>query len=237
MRCGSLLICITSGILNGCKNDPASPPYDPVLPTQWAAAVTNTFFPLTPGTAWRYTGVTSEGTETTVVEVLQQSRVINGVSATVVHDAVYLNGVLAEDTYDWFAQDMAGNVWYLGEDTKEYENGRVTSTEGSWEWGVSGALPGVNMWADPAAHINQEYRQEFSRGEAEDWGKVIALDRTVDVPFGRFTGCIQTEDWNGIEGRSDSLEHKYYCPGIGVVLEVSVRRPAEKVELTLKTPR
>jgi hypothetical protein len=131
---------------------------------------------------------------------------------------VFLNGTLIEDTQDWFAQDAAGNVWYLGEDTKEYENGRVVSTEGSWEWGKDGALPGVIMWADPAAHIGEAYRQEFYRGKAEDWGKVLAVSQTVSVPFGNFSGCIRTEDWNGLE--SGTHEQKYYCPQIGFVLEV-----------------
>jgi len=225
------------GWIASCNNDVTGPPYEPVLPAQWVGTVTNRYFPLIPGTTWRYTGQTDKGTETIVVEVLDQTRTVNGVAATVVHDAVYLNGQLIEDTFDWYAQDAEGNVWYLGEDTKELENGRVVSTDGSWEWGKNGALPGIYMWANPSAHLNEEYRQEYYRGEAEDFGKVIGLDKTVDVPLGRFTGCIQTEDWNGIEGRAESLEHKFYCPDVGVALEVPVGAPAEKVQLTQRTMR
>jgi hypothetical protein len=206
-------------LLVGCgsSRNPAGPAYAPLLPTAWAAAVTHPFFPLTPGTRWEYRAETDEGTETIVVEVLSATRDVNGVAATVVRDRVYLEGSLIEDTYDWFAQDAAGNVWYLGEDTKEVENGQVVGTEGSWEWGRDGALPGVIMWADPSAHVGESYRQEYYRGEAEDWGKVVALDESVTVPAGTFTGCVKTEDWNALE--RGSREIKYYCPQRGTVLE------------------
>lgn len=219
---------------NGSPTDPdpgPGPVYDPVLPTAWAASVTNPYFPLVPGTIWEYTGETEDGTETIVVEVLDEIRIVNGVEATVVHDEVFLDGELIEDTFDWYAQDLAGNVWYLGEETEELEDGMVVSTEGSWEWGVDGALPGIYMWANPGAHLGEEYRQEYYQGEAEDWATVIALSQMVDVPFESFDECIQTEDWNDLEGRSQTLEHKYYCPGVGLALEVPVDAPDEPIEL------
>lgn len=148
-------------------------------------------------------------------------------------DKVYLAGSLIEETLDWYAQDGAGNVWYLGEDSKEIENGQVVSTEGSWEWGKEGALPGIIMWADPGAHIGENYRQEFFRGEAEDWAKVLAVGQTVNVPYGNLTGCIKTEDWNGLE--SGGRENKYYCPGVGLALEVKVEG-GERLQLLSKTP-
>jgi hypothetical protein len=158
--------------------------------------------------------------------------VVNGVTATVVRDRVFLNGSLIEDTYDWYAQDRAGNVWYLGEDSREIRNGQVTSSAGSWEWGVDGALPGIIMWGDPAAHIGESYRQEFYRRKAEDWGKVVGVGQTVTVPFGSLTNCIRTEDWNALE--SGSREDKYYCPQVGISLEV---KDNERVELlTMRRP-
>lgn len=214
--------------LSSCSADSIfSPPYDPVLPTAWASAVTNPYFPLTPGVRLQYTGITDQGTETIIVEVLSQTRTINGVVATAVRDRVFINNQLVEDTEDWFAQDAAGNVWYLGEDSKDIRNGQVVSREGSWQWGSNGALPGIIMWANPSAHMNEEYRQEYFRGEAEDWGKVVAVNQTVTVPYGTLTNCIKTEDWNGLE--PDEVENKYYCPGIGTVLETF---EAERVELT-----
>jgi hypothetical protein len=190
--------------------------------------VTNLYFPLEPGTVWRYEGETDEGTETVLVEVLSETRRIMGVDATIVRDRVYLDEVLIEDTFDWFAQASDGTVWYLGEDTREMENGQVVSTEGSFEWGEDGALPGVIMWADPAAHVGEEYRQEYYAGEAEDWGKVVRLGESISTPSGAFTGCLVTEDWNGLE--PGTLENKTYCPGVGFVFEIHVGG-GEQVEL------
>ena len=148
-------------------------------------------------------------------------------------DRVSLNGNLIEDTVDWYAQDEAGNVWYLGEDVKDYENGRVVSTKGSWEWGVKGALPGIIMWANPSAHVGEGYRQEYFKGEAEDWGKVIATSVTVPTGIGALSGCVQTEDWSGIEANTN--EYKYYCPSIGLAAS-SKKSGADRHQLTKRVP-
>jgi hypothetical protein len=220
-------------LVSGCSNDPTAPDYNPEIPAAWASAVTNQYYPLIPGTTYQYQGDTPDGVETITIEVLDQTKVINGVVARVVRDRAFLDGELIEDTQDWFAEDADGNVWYLGEDTKEYEDGQVISTEGSWEWGVDGALPGIVMWADPAAHPGEEYRQEFYQGEAEDWGKVVAVDQAVTVPHGSFTGCVKTEDWSGLEPAI--REHKYYCPDIGLTMEEKVAT-TERVELVGVAP-
>lgn len=208
---------VTLLALAACRGEPSGQDYGLEIPNEWVATVTHDLYPLAPGTTWRYES-TAAGGETVLVEVLDDTRVVNGVLATVVRDRVYEDGELVEDTDDWFAQDMAGNVWYLGEDSKEVENGEVAGTAGSWEWGADGALPGIIMWADPARLRDLEYRQEYRPGVAEDWGTVVSIDQTVTVPAGTFTGCITTEDWSGIEpGR----ERKSYCPGVGLVLEQS----------------
>ena len=150
-----------------------------------------------------------------------------GVNTVEVWDRVWLDGELIEETLDWYAQDKSGNVWYFGEDSKEYESGEVTSTKGSWEAGVNGAKPGIIMQAEPK--IGQPYRQEYYQNIAEDMAQVVGIDESVTVPYGSFTGCLKTRDWNSLESGTD--EHKYYCPGVaGVVLEVSVV-DGEKVEL------
>lgn len=218
-------------------SSPAAPEdeYDPDFdPADFVVGVTNPFFPLAPGTRWVYEAETEDGLETIIVEVLEAKRNVAGVQATVVHDEVFLDGDLIEDTFDWYGQDADGNVWYLGEDSKEIEDGEVVSTEGSWETGVDGALPGVIMWADPAAHVGEEYRQEYYEDEAEDWGKVVATGRSVSVPFGDFDGCIATEDWNALE--PGTLEEKTYCPGVGFVLEVKLEGGEERVELIEMEP-
>jgi hypothetical protein len=175
-----------------------------------------------PGTINYYEGVSGGAAQTDSVEVLSDTKPILGINATIVHDRVYTGGVLSEDTFDWYAQDKDGNVWYLGEDTRELNaSGRVVSTEGSWEAGVNSAQAGIIMWADAAAHIGEEYRQEFARGVAEDLGKVVAVDQTADVPFGSFTGCVKTEDRSALE--RGVLENKFYCPNLGIALEQTVQ--------------
>ena len=119
-------------------------------PSGWVAEVTNPYFPLRPGTTFHYTGETDGIPSTDDMEVTRQKKVILGVRCTVVHDRVYTDGILSEDTLDWYAQDTGGNVWYFGEDTKELDsNGHVISTEGSWLAGVNGAQQGIIMEAHP----------------------------------------------------------------------------------------
>jgi hypothetical protein len=209
-------------------------PYAPQIPTTWASSVTNVYFPLVRGTTYQYSGPTPQGTETVTIEVLPVSRTIMGVAATEVRDRVYLNGALVEDTHDWYAQDGSGNVWYLGEAAKDYSNGTVVSTFGSWEWGVDGALPGIIMWSSPAAHIGEEYRQEYFALQAEDWAKVIAVGQAIAVPYGSFAGCITTEDWNAVKP-NDPREHKSFCPQVGQAKGIKVGT-AEYVELISRTP-
>jgi hypothetical protein len=229
-----MLACVGLTACGSCSDSPTSPPYDLQIPASWAAAVTNPLFPLTPGTTTEFRAQTSEGVETIRIEVLTETRQIQGVTATVVRDRVYLNGSLIEDTYDWFAQDSEGNVWYLGEDSREIANGVVLNTEGSWEWGKDGALPGIYMWADPSTKVGQPYRQEYYRGVAEDWGKVITLNVSVTVPLGSYTGCITTDDWVGLEP-DDPHELKTYCPQIGLVREGRVGATSGTTDLISRT--
>jgi hypothetical protein len=146
--------------------------------------------------------------------VTRQTKEILGISATVVRDTVLLDGELLEDTFDWFAQDKYGNVWYLGEETAEYEDGHVVSTEGSWEAGVNGALPGFLMLADPMP--GDIYRQEYLKDEATDMAGVLSMSESVSVPFGDFEHVLKTADYNPLGGQ---LENKFYARGVGTIME------------------
>ncbi len=192
-----------------------------------AAAVPNPLFPLVPGTARRLVGRTQAGEEVVLVEVTDQTKDILGVTTTVVRDRVWLDGSLVEDTFDWFAQDEDGNVWYFGEASQDIENGRVVSTAGSWEAGVDGAQAGVIMWAAPK--VGSIYYQEYYRGAAEDIGEVLSLNETVTVPFGRFEGCLKIQDTTPLE--PDAVEHKFYCPGLGHTLTLDVGAGGTRFEL------
>jgi hypothetical protein len=218
----------TTSLPNGANATQATLPTFPGS-GHFVAVIDNPFYPLIPGTTFEYRTETADGVETNTVEVTSQTKTILGVAATVVHDQVFLEGELTEDTFDWYAQDTEGNVWYLGEQSCEVENGQCGSTEGSWEAGVNGALPGVIMWADPAAHKGTTYQQEFLVGTAEDVAKVIGLNAKVDTPYGSFTGCLETMDWSTLA--NSSRERKFYCPGTGLVLELAPSGGHERSEL------
>lgn len=177
-------------------------------------SIRNEYFPAPVGARWLYRAFTDEGVETVSVRVLRPTTEVWDVDARVVRDTVYLNGELREDTWDWYAQDDDGHVWYLGEDTAEYEDGVVVCHCGAWETDVDGALPGVVMLADP--EVGDIYRQEFYEGEAEDYAEVVEEDVTVTVTAGTFTDCIVTHDLSAIDSTAD--EYKTYCPGVGNVL-------------------
>lgn len=194
-------------------------PYEPVIdPADFSGPIDNPYYPLIPGTTFVYEGVSEDGTERNEMQVTNDTKVIMGITCVVVWDRVWLNDDLVEETYDWYAQDTDGNVWYFGEDSREIANGVVVSTEGSWEARVDGALPGIVMLADP--DVGHEYRQEYYKGEAEDMAKVLALNASVSVPYGAYDNCLQTEDWTPLE--KGVTEHKFYVPGVGLVKELQV---------------
>ncbi|MBI2388493.1 MAG: hypothetical protein HYV09_02650 [Deltaproteobacteria bacterium] len=190
--------------------------YDPKIdPAMFVATIDNPFFPLRPGTTFRY----KEGVDKTVeVTVTPEKKTILGVSCTVVHDVVRENGEVIEDTFDWYAQDASGAVWYFGEDTKEYEGGVVVSTEGSWQAGLDGAKAGLIMPANPA--VGDRWRQEYYACHAEDEATLVSSDASVTVPAGTFSGCRTTRDTTRLDPAV--LEEKYYCPGFGVVLAIDL---------------
>jgi hypothetical protein len=203
-------------------------------PADFTIEIDNRYWPMAPGTTWVYRETDAEGNvQKVVVTVTDETRVVMGVEARVVHDVVTENGETVEDTYDWYAQDADGNVWYLGEDTKELEDGKVVSTEGSWEAGVDGAQPGIAMPADP--EVGLEYRQEYSAGEAEDAAEVLSLDELAETPLGSYRDVLMTKDFTPL--RPEVLEYKLYAPGVGPVVVLGVSGGVGREELVeLSTP-
>jgi hypothetical protein len=196
-----------------------------------STAITNPFLPLVPGTTFHYRASTAAGVELNDVEVTSATRRILGVDCVVVHDVVALNGEISEDTLDWFTQDAAGNVWYFGEESKQYAQGVLIGIEGSWMAGVDGAFPGIVMEAQPSP--GDFYRQEYKVGEAEDVARVVATGQSVSVPYGSFGNALETEEFSGME--PGSVEHKFYVPGLGFVLSVDAET-GEREELVSVTP-
>ena len=207
-------------------------PY-PLDPADFVPVIDNPYSPMTPGSSWVYREVDPDGTEQRVeVTVTGDTRVVQGVTATVVHDVVTRDGELVEDTLDWYAQDRAGNVWYLGEETAEYEGGAVVSRAGSWEAGVDGALAGIAIPADP--QVGMRYRQEYYAGEAEDAGEVLSTGERVEVPFGSYTDVLMTRDTTPLQ--PEVVEHKFYAKGVGPVLALGISGGAGREELVAYTP-
>ena len=203
-------------------------------PAEFTTEIDNPYWPMAVGSRWVYRETDPEGTRQRVVVTVteQTKRIANGIEARVVRDVVTEDGVPVEVTDDWYAQDSAGNVWYLGEDTTEFENGKPVSKQGSFEAGVDGAQPGVIMPAEPEAGL--AYRQEYYAGEAEDKGEIVSLDEQAEVPFGHFPQVLMTKDLNPLEPKI--LEFKFYARGVGPVLAIGVSGGADREELVSFSP-
>jgi hypothetical protein len=201
-------------------------PSFPSDPSAFVDEISNPYLAFEIGKIFQYESETDEGLERVMVEVTNEKKMILGVATTVVHDRVFLDGELIEDTFDWFAEDEDGNVWYFGEDSREIEDGEVVSTEGSWEAGVNGAMPGIIMLANPKNGM--KYQQEFAPDIAEDMAIVVNTDKTVEIGLGVFEGCLTTMEFSPLE--PGHREPKYYHPGTGLILE------GDDVELVSVSP-
>jgi hypothetical protein len=198
-------------------------------PSHFFTRIGNPYWPMRPGSRWVYRETDTHGSrQKIVVRVTHRTkRVASGVTARVVHDKATERGHVVEDTFDYYAQDRRGNIWYLGEDTTEYENGKPVSHEGSWEAGVDGAQAGIVMPAHP--RVGRTYRQEHYPGHAEDGAKVLSRSEQVQVPWGHRRHVLMTKDFNPLEPRA--LEYKFYAPGVGPLLEVAVSGGSDRAEL------
>jgi hypothetical protein len=242
MKGASLSLAVTLALFAGCGGDEdpnvataignelpqGSEPVE-LDPSTFSADIDNRYWPMEPGTQWTYREIDEEGKEVIVVVTVtsETKQIANGVTARVVRDTVTDDGDLIEDTIDWYAQDADGNVWYMGEDTAEFEDGKVKTKKGSWEAGVDGALPGVIIPAEPVDDM--AYRQEYYADEAEDNGEVLAVGEQVEVPAGHYTDVLVTKDTVGLE--PNVLELKFYAPDVGPVLALGVSGGGGREEL------
>lgn len=214
---GLLLVMLTMSSRLTFAQTPPQPP----APADFVAVIDNPYFPLIPGTTLIYEGLTEDGLEYVEINVLTEPRQVMGITATVVKDTVYAEDEMVEQTFDWFAQDKAGNVWYLGETVDNYEDGQLLDHAGSWEAGVNDALPGIIMYANPAAHIGETYYQEYYPGEAEDQAKLLSASENVTIAYGTYTDVVKTYDFSTLD--PDAQEEKYYAAGIGTIKTVDLK--------------
>ena len=211
-----LLVLLLVAAAAGCGGDennelPQGGDSVEIDPSRFGAEIDHPYWPMVPGTVWVY----REGEQRSEVTVTARTRTVSGVETRVVHDLVTEDGI------------PDGNVWYFGEDTTEFEDGKPVGHAGAWEAGVDGALPGIVLPAEP--EVGMTYRQEYDAGEAEDRAEVLSLDEDVSVPFGDFTGALETEDTTPLE--PDVVEHKYYAREVGPVVAVTVGGEGEREEL------
>jgi hypothetical protein len=200
-------------------------------PAKFAKQVDNPYFPLKPGTGFHMTGVRGKTAQTDDSVVLRRHRRILGIRCTIVRDTVSEHGRAIELTFDWYAQDRYGNVWYMGENSLERKHGRFARASDSWKSGVNGAKPGIIMPGRPRA--GEAYRQEYyPPGQALDEARVVGLEGSVTVPYGSFDKLLVTSERSPLEPQT---ERKYYARGLGEVKETVVKGHHETFSLVRVT--
>jgi hypothetical protein len=231
-------LAVTSASAAATSSKPSPPawvlrgPYAPTIdPASFVAAVDNEYFPLKPGTRFRFEGVSDGTPQTDDVVVTDEVKVVLGIRCTVVRDTVSEHGTAVERTFDWYAQDKQGNVWYMGENSLDRKNGRLVRADDSWEAGVNGAKPGIIMRAHPRP--GDVYRQEYYRpGGALDQARVAGTTASVRLPDGSSKRALVTVEWSPVEPQ---LERKLYVRGLGEVEEEVIAGGHERFRLTRVT--
>lgn len=207
------------------RYDPEIVPANFVDPGAIGTSVTpNPYLILTPGYTRIYRGEDEEITVTVTNRTIR----IAGVRCTVVRDIARADGRIEEDTEDYFAQDLQGNVWYFGEVSTSFDRDELPSFDGSFKAGIDEAKPGIVMFAAPEVGVT--YREEWSLANAEDIARVVSLTASATVPGGRCNGtCLETRNSTPIE--PDNIERKFYAPGIGELLAFPLDEPRAREEL------
>ena len=241
-----LHLALSTAVLAACLS--TSPVFGRTVSTVFNPAsfsspttIDNTYFPLVPGTTFVSKATNADGCEVDVTTVTNNTRLIDGVTTRVVHDQVFQAetcttdpSALTEDTLDYYAQDNAGNVWYMGEDTFTCQGaGHCTPGEGGWIAGVSGAQPGIIMLAQPRS--GDSYKQEYLPGVAQDEALITSVGVTAqmtrdDAYQASYSNCIVTKEWTVLE--RGAIEFKTYCPNLGVVQTVEHHGKVVRSELT-----
>ena len=203
--------------------------YEPVLSaSNFVSVINNQYYPLPVGRVWVYKGVKDGQTQIDTVKVLARTKLVaEGIRARVVSDVAKHNSKVLEKTFDWYAQDKQGNVWYLGEDTTAYLPNGTLDKSGSWQAGVDDAEPGLIMEAHPK--VPDAYRQEYLAGQAEDTAWIVGGTNSITVPYGTVRHVLTSLEATRIE--PGLYDKKVYAPGIGIVLEKAVTGPTEIARL------
>ncbi len=216
----------SSPIVPGDEREPDTTYHPQIDPESFTSAIDNSWLPMPAGYTYVYEGETEEGLEHIEVTFSADTRMVMGVECRVVRDKVWVDGEFVEDTWDWYAQDSQGNIWYFGEDSYDFEDGAWVLSSGSWEANVDGAQPGIYMHA--VAEIGVDYRQEYYFNHAEDMARVLETNASATIGLGTYTDCRITLDWNPLEEGSE--ETKTYAPGVGQIRE-TIMETGDVIEL------
>jgi len=188
----------------------------PVDAADWASSGRNPYFVLEPGYFLILEGEEKGVKIRTEINVLSETKTIDGVECRVVQDKVTENGQVHEVARDYFAfSKKTSSVYYFGEDVDNYKDGKVANHEGSWLSGVNGAKYGLQMPGLPL--LGARFYQELAPGVGMDRIEIVSLSETFETPAGKFEHCLKTEETSPLE--PGVREHKLYAPGIGAIQE------------------
>ena len=232
-----LLLLLAGGLLfyGSTRAQESSGDYNPqVNPADFTTKITNKYFALPVGKKMTYEGTTARGAKEKIeIEILRETKVIEGVETVVYLDRGYIDGQLVEETRDYLAQHKNGDVWYFGENVSNFENGKLKDHSGTFIHGQNGAKAGI--WMKAEQRVGDSYRQEYYRGEAEDMRDTVDTGVTVSTKKRTYTDCVKVYDWTPLE--ITSREHKYYCPQVGAEVLIEDLVTGKRLELTdIKQP-
>jgi len=200
-----------------------------IKPADFSTTIDNPYLPMRPGDRWVYDETDTEGGKSRVVVTVtgRTKKIANGVVARVVHEVVSEDGERVEITDDWFAQDKGGNVWFFGNQSRDYENGKP-GPRGGFEAGVDGAEAGVAMAADPVPGLR--FRNEYFKGDAEDRSEIVTVGKEkAETAAGFFTKLVMVRETAPPEPKLQ--EFKFYARGTGIVLTINTDSPGARAEL------
>jgi hypothetical protein len=219
---------MTSSICGSVHPTLGDDTYRPVIdPANFSTEIDNPYFPLPTGKKVTFAAQTDSGRERIEINVSGEIRMIMGVKTLVYYDRAFVEGVVHEVTRDFLAQDKFGNIWYFGEEVNNFTNGKLRNHTGSWIAGIDGAQPGI--WIKAKLVPGDIYRQEYSKGAAEDMAEVVSTKGPVTIGLGVFTGCAKILEWTPIEPAAKAF--KYYCPEAGGLVAIEHLRTGERFEL------
>lgn len=187
--------------------------------------ITNTYFPVVEGQVRSFEGAPAD--EEFIFAGLGAGPTILGVKTFTVRDRAFEEGRIVEDTFDYYAQDRSGNVWYFGEDVTNYiydSSGNLigTNSESSWRAGVNGALPGYIM--PTSLQIGFNYFQEHAPAdEALDEGTTVAVLDSFTVSGATYEDVLKVLETSELDKKARGT--KYYAPGVGLIFEEEGLKP------------